>query len=185
MSSVTSYLRTLCGLGSFATMILRKRCRLLCFAHDDVFSATQHCPFCNMTPDEIVYEDKEFVGFRDRNESGKVHFLVIPRCHIGSVFDLEPSRYELVRKMHDIGHLLLDKEGFTLQNRRLGFHVPPYTSVGHLHLHVIGLPFKDLVRSVKYSNANLAWINWFVDVEKVLQSLAKRDKNGTWTWDET
>jgi hypothetical protein len=92
----------------------------------------------------------------------------------------------VVHEMIELGKKLLKEEGFDPENEdqirywintcnihhlltvnRLGFHVPPFNSVNHLHMHVIGLPFKNRFRSFKYKIGYL----WYMDVNILLQNL--------------
>lgn len=43
--------------------------------------------------------------------------------------------------MEKIGIMICKERGFT--EMRSGFHKPPFNSMFHLHLHVVGLPLKD------------------------------------------
>lgn len=54
-----------------------------------------------------------------------------------------------------------------IKSNRLGFHVPPFNSVYHLHMHVIGLPFKNKFRYLKYK----VGLPWFMDINALFMSL--------------
>lgn len=47
---------------------------------------------------------------------------------------------------------------------RLGFHVPPFNTVNHLHLHVLGGELKSRFRKLKYQTGRV----WYQDLEQVL-----------------
>ena len=53
---------------------------------------------------------------------------------------------DLIKHMEAVGRRILEEKhprpaGNTDQNfYRIGFHVPPYNSVFHLHLHIVGMP---------------------------------------------
>ncbi|KAI9341023.1 HIT-like domain-containing protein, partial [Zopfochytrium polystomum] len=102
----------------------------------------------------LVHADDQFVVFHDINPSARVHLLIIPREHIPSVLNLTARHLPLLRSMRALGHQLLSElvdQGDTgYPVRLLGFHVPPFTSVQHLHLHVIAPPFKNWIRAAKY-----------------------------------
>ncbi|RCH92592.1 hypothetical protein CU097_008187 [Rhizopus azygosporus] len=72
--------------------------------------------------------------------------------------------------MTELGKRLLKEEGFNPEDEtqiRLGFHVPPFNSVNHLHMHVIGLPFKNKFRYLKYK----VGLPWFMDINALFMSL--------------
>ncbi|ORX48389.1 HIT-like protein [Piromyces finnis] len=56
----------------------------------------------------------------------------------------------------------------------LGFHIPPFTSVGHLHLHLLGLPFKNWVKSCKYKS--IRFPHYFESIDNVIEALKKEDE---------
>ena len=48
-----------------------------------------NCIFCKIAkkevPSKIVYEDKKVIVFKDINPKARVHFLIVPKQHIGSI----------------------------------------------------------------------------------------------------
>ncbi|XP_008290511.1 histidine triad nucleotide-binding protein 3-like [Stegastes partitus] len=101
------------------------------------------CIFCLIASGEdeeaeIVKQNKELVCFKDIYPAAPHHYLVVPRQHIYSCFSLHRGHISLVKKMAEMGKAVLREQGITdMTVARLGFHQPPYISVGHLHLHVI------------------------------------------------
>jgi histidine triad (HIT) family protein len=90
-------------------------------------------------PANIVYEDDEFLAFRDVNPQAPVHVLVIPKKEIPSIADADdedgPLLGRLVLKVRDLAREL------GLQN---GYRVVVNTgadggqTVPHLHFHILG-----------------------------------------------
>ncbi|XP_007552937.1 PREDICTED: histidine triad nucleotide-binding protein 3-like isoform X1 [Poecilia mexicana] len=103
----------------------------------------ESCIFCHFAHNRdvettILKQDEEFVCFRDIDPVAPHHYLVIPRDHIVSCKSLNRSHIDLVERMAKFGKEVLLDQGITdMENVRLGFHQPPFISVGHLHLHVL------------------------------------------------
>lgn len=100
------------------------------------------CLFCNIASAKdpnttLLYQDEEYVVFRDIHPASTHHYLVVPKMHIRSVKGLTPADIPLVRRLIDIGQQVLLEKGGTLDSLRMGFHWPPFTSINHLHLHII------------------------------------------------
>ena len=103
------------------------------------------CIFCKIVRGEIpaqkVYEDGELLAFKDIHPVAPVHVLVIPKLHVASLYDSDPSHEAI------LGRLLLRvpqiareqgcSDGFrTIVNTgRVGRQ-----EVYHLHLHILGGP---------------------------------------------
>jgi len=91
-------------------------------------------------PALIIDETKTLLCFRDKNPRAPTHDLVIPKHRIASVFDLQASDIPLLMEMKEFGLKQLEKEqpeSLAAHDYRLVFHVPPFNSVNHLHLHVV------------------------------------------------
>eukprot|EP00750_Incisomonas_marina_P025361 INCI5390.1.p1 GENE.INCI5390.1~~INCI5390.1.p1 ORF type:complete len:228 (+),score=38.89 INCI5390.1:233-916(+) len=88
-----------------------------------------------------VLVENDCVVFRDRSPVAPVHLLVIPREPIRDVLSLRGDEHDaqLVRRMQAVGHAALKKIGAP-EPYTFGFHVPPYNSIPHLHLHCISGP---------------------------------------------
>jgi len=141
--------------------------------------AVESCTFCHVCTQNgfnVVWETEGFIAFHDRSPAARYHFQVIPKTHIVSVKELRTSDAALVRTMEEIGHKLLDDLDVPPLMRRMGFHIPPYNSLDHLHLHVQGLPYKSLARASKYPITH-GWCryhkgpSWFVEVGQAIRIL--------------
>ncbi|KAJ3130732.1 hypothetical protein HK100_007585 [Physocladia obscura] len=167
------------------------------------------CVFCGIArnPDEaarLVYEDDKYIGFHDINPASRIHVLIVPKTHIVSVLNLTERDLPMLREMKALGHNILSKKfGVPVNDHHLGFHVPPFTSVPHLHLHCIAPPFKNWVRSAKYpqmkgwwmrdggeyANAFFGkgrWIRWWVKMSDLIETLEKAEErrdSRTFGWD--
>ncbi|CAL1586417.1 unnamed protein product [Knipowitschia caucasica] len=106
------------------------------------------CIFCTISSGndeetEILKQNKELVCFRDICPAAPHHYLVIPKEHIVSCLSLHKSQHGLVERMAEMGKAVLQEQGVRDMTRiQLGFHIPPYTSVHHLHLHVLAPSFQ-------------------------------------------
>lgn len=108
-----------------------------------------------------------------------MHLLIIPNEHVGSIKTLNGSHAGIVKKMLKLGEKLYSemesKGSFATTHRTatypvMGFHIPPFTSVAHLHLHVLGGKFKNPFRRLKYlPNMNTPWWIRGEDLLKRLQ----------------
>ncbi|KAL7337214.1 hypothetical protein BJY59DRAFT_501336 [Rhodotorula toruloides] len=87
--------------------------------------------------------------------------------------------------MRKTGQEVLERVGVPLSEQRLGFHIPPFYSVNHLHLHLLSLPL-PFRGSLKYrpalpseaerSSGKLKGWSWFVEVDQVLDILRAGQK---------
>lgn len=96
-------------------------------------------------PAIVLAETDTLLAFQDRTPRADLHALIITKNEMGSVFDLNESHLDLLHDMKDLADSLLEqgqgkgKSSDTDNDKssRLVFHVPPFHSVNHLHLHVL------------------------------------------------
>ena len=99
------------------------------------------CIFCKIAakqiPSDIVYEDEEFIAFKDINPKASTHLLIIPKSHIISVDHLEPTDAELM------GNLILTAQKIARQHNFPGYKLQINVGrdggqlVDHIHLHLL------------------------------------------------
>jgi histidine triad (HIT) family protein len=104
----------------------------------------EECVFCRIVageiPADIVYQDEDFLAFRDIMPKAPTHVLIIPRSHITSVAELADERQKLAGRLIIIANNLAKKEGIATKGYRLVINCGSEGGqvVPHLHLHLLG-----------------------------------------------
>jgi len=104
----------------------------------------EQCIFCRIVagdvPSDIVYQDEDFLAFRDISPQAPTHVLIIPKTHITSLAQLTEEQQELAGRLIIIAKKLAEKEGIAKRGYRLVMNCGPEGGqlVPHLHLHLIG-----------------------------------------------
>jgi len=102
------------------------------------------CLFCKIVnrkiPSEFLYEDDDYLVFRDINPAAPVHLLLVPKQHIRSINDLEPGHESLVGGLFTLAGKMAVQEGVNESGYKLLFNVEKGggQEIFHLHLHLIG-----------------------------------------------
>ncbi len=102
------------------------------------------CLFCKIVnreiPAEIIYEDNQFVAFKDIKPKAPVHFLVVPKKHILSVNHLTPEDNTLIGELFLVAQKIARTEKVAETGYRLIFNIGKDAgqTVDHLHLHLLG-----------------------------------------------
>ena len=103
------------------------------------------CIFCKIARGEIpsrkIYEDDDIFAFHDINPQRPVHFMIIPKAHIATLYDADVRHHAALGK-------ILTKAGEIARGEGLddGFRLIANTGrvggqeVYHLHFHVLGGP---------------------------------------------
>ena len=104
-----------------------------------------NCIFCKIVrgdiPSRKVFEDDQVLAFHDIEPVAPVHFMLIPRKHIASMYDLtDDDAAAMGRIMTLAGRLAREQgaqDGFRtiINTGRVGRQ-----EVQHIHVHVIGGP---------------------------------------------
>ena len=99
------------------------------------------CVFCKIInkeiPSEIVYEDDNFVAFKDVNPKAPVHFLLVPKKHILSIDHVEIKDKDLM------GELILITQKIAREKKLEGYKLVINVGrvggqiIDHLHLHIL------------------------------------------------
>jgi len=100
------------------------------------------CLFCKIAEGEVPstkrYEDDNFFAFDDINPKAKIHILIIPKKHYGSISTLKNDDFSMVGKLIETAKELAEKEG--IESFRLVFNngADAGMEIDHLHLHFLG-----------------------------------------------
>ena len=108
------------------------------------------CLFCKIADGEIpstrVYEDDEFVAFRDIRPAAETHVLVIPRRHIATLADCAESDAPLLGRMLVLVGRIAKDLGVSYTGGDTGYRTVVNTGPGggqevyHLHAHLLAGP---------------------------------------------
>jgi histidine triad (HIT) family protein len=106
------------------------------------FEMPNDCIFCKIAKHQIpvdpLYEDDEFIAFRDLNPQAPVHALLIPKQHFDTIMDVnDPGLLgrALLGVKETAKRLNLQDSGFrTIVNSREDGGQTVY----HLHFHILG-----------------------------------------------
>ncbi len=104
----------------------------------------EDCIFCRIAggeiPADILHRDDQVVAFRDIDPQSPVHFLVVPRRHLESAFDLGEGDGGLLAHAFRVIREVSAAEGVDEKGVRIVTNVGPEAGqvVMHLHFHVLG-----------------------------------------------
>ncbi|MBQ1603714.1 MAG: histidine triad nucleotide-binding protein [Oscillospiraceae bacterium] len=100
-----------------------------------------NCLFCKIAagdiPSKKAYEDDLCLAFYDIDPQAPVHFLVIPKAHIGSVAEVNADNSAVVAHIFEVIAKLTKEMG--IESYRVVSNIGEQAgqSVRHLHFHVL------------------------------------------------
>jgi len=91
-------------------------------------------------PADIIYETDRILAFRDINPQAPVHVLIIPKEHIRTMDDVQPSQADLVGEMFMAAIEIARSEGICEDGYRVVMNCKQAGGqmVYHIHLHLLG-----------------------------------------------
>ncbi|KMY87555.1 histidine triad nucleotide-binding protein 3 [Drosophila simulans] len=135
------YIAGLAGLGFIVLVSIYK-----CTSGEARLAESEQCFFCDFAhrrqgpPPILEVETDEYVIFKDKYPAARHHYLAIPKEHFDSLKALNKSHVGLVRRMEQGMMEFLRSQNVDPKEAIVGFHLPPFISVRHLHLHGIFPP---------------------------------------------
>lgn len=102
------------------------------------------CIFCDIAagkaPSTVVYQDSDFVAFRDIKPVTPIHILVVPRQHIPSLNEATGEQANLMGRLILAATQIARQEKLEHAGYRLVINCGRQggQAVPHLHLHLLG-----------------------------------------------
>ncbi|XP_055626790.1 adenosine 5'-monophosphoramidase HINT3-like [Toxorhynchites rutilus septentrionalis] len=134
----------------------------------------ERCVFCNIVsgkdPNAVMLFDNERICiFKDIRPAANYHLLAVPKYHINDTRSLTVDDRPLLEEMRtELGNVLTSKHQIDLATVIFGFHIPPFTTVKHLHMHGIAPASSMGFISRMIFKPNTMWFN---TVQAVLERL--------------
>ncbi|KAG7402053.1 hypothetical protein PHYBOEH_007267 [Phytophthora boehmeriae] len=140
------------------------------YHRDGQVSSCRFCEILRARAEPFLYEDEHVVVFRPLRPIVPSHVLIVPRAHIRNVNRLAGRHRSLLARMHRVADIVMaqpttpdsddaeakPQESSAIHNEtavdrddtsvRYSFHVPPFNSIDHVHMHA----FHDDPRSLGY-----------------------------------
>ena len=110
----------------------------------------KNCKFCKIINNaenlkkKILFQDEKVIMFSDYRPICEVHLQCIPKIHIKNINSLTKEHIPLLLHMKEVAKkFLIDSYKAKENEIVMGFHIPPWNSVDHLHMHCMKPPFKN------------------------------------------
>ena len=99
---------------------------------------TEKCPFCNISEERVIAEDRKMIAIPDEFPVANGHTLVIPKEHVRSVFQLDTNEsahlWDFVVKIRQLLANRFKPDGFSIG---INDGDAAGQTVSHAHIHII------------------------------------------------
>lgn len=105
---------------------------------------SEDCLFCKIVnreiPSEFLYEDDDYVVFKDINPAAPVHLLLVPKKHIRSMNDITDADDSVISGLFKVAKQMAKEQGVNESGYKLLFNVEKGGGqvIFHIHLHLMG-----------------------------------------------
>ncbi len=91
-------------------------------------------------PSTVVYEDDNFLAFKDINPEAPVHILVIPKKHIQGADKVQEEDADYLKNIYFVIQKIAEEQGIASSGYRVVTNVGEDggQTVNHLHFHLLG-----------------------------------------------
>ena len=102
------------------------------------------CIFCKIVagqiPADVVFQDRDFIAFRDIHPQAPQHILVVSKAHIASLAEVSDKQQSLMGRLLLVAKEVAEKEKIAASGYRVTINCGPDGGqlVPHLHLHLLG-----------------------------------------------
>ncbi len=102
------------------------------------------CVFCQIVKGEIpadkVYEDNNYIAFKDIRPKAPVHILIVPKEHIEKLADIDEDNKYIIGDMAVIANKIAKQMGIDKSGYRVVINNGPDSGqeVYHIHMHLLG-----------------------------------------------
>ncbi|XP_049291542.1 adenosine 5'-monophosphoramidase HINT3-like [Anopheles funestus] len=132
------------------------------------------CVFCKIATDndpatDIVFRNDRMSIFKDIRPVSDFHYLAVPNHHVENVNYLTVADKPLLQELKQELVNYMKSNDVDPGQTIFGFHVPPFTSVKHLHLHAIAPVSKMGFISRMIFRPNTMW---FKTDEAIMQAIS-------------
>jgi len=109
----------------------------------------QDCLFCKIAskeiPSNLVYESEKVVAFPDIHPAADTHILIVPKSHIGGIFDLEEDMGDIISEIYQVAKKLVKDYNLQDGSYRVVVNGGKAQQIPHLHFHFLGGKWKKFV----------------------------------------
>ena len=109
----------------------------------------EECLFCRIIkkeiPSNIVYESDRLVVFPDIHPSADLHYLIVPKEHIGGIGEIREVHGLLLVEINEIVSRLVKEHNLTDDFYRVVVNGGRAQHIPHIHFHLLGGQWKKMV----------------------------------------